>query len=375
MSEIATISRSLLLPVTQKFRLPQSLIFFVTSRCNARCPFCLYYEQVSNPVAAKEELTVDEVNRIAAHYGTLHYLGISGGEPFVRKDLAELCKAFITHCSASVVDIPSNFWFTEHMLEFAEKLLPQYPDVSFDLQLSLDHLGEKHDELRKVKGLFERAVATFRQLDLLRKKYSNLHLKINIVYLDENKDDLEHIFVQLKKLLSFDRIQLTFPHHLLVAAEPEKLNRLRCDLENYFKLASVADTMQGSVHSNKLYSLGLRSLKKLYRQLLADAVHGRKTTGSYCEAGKQILVINEKGDVFPCEILWNEKTGNLRESDYDIRKILASTQYAQFRKQYLGENKCNCTWSCAMNSEISVNASYFPQLGFHALRLLLQSGR
>jgi len=81
MSEIATISRSLLLPVTQKFRLPQSLIFFVTSRCNARCPFCLYYEQVSNPVAAKEELTVDEVNRIAAHYGTLHYLGISGGEP------------------------------------------------------------------------------------------------------------------------------------------------------------------------------------------------------------------------------------------------------------------------------------------------------
>ncbi|MCH2663714.1 hypothetical protein MK139_05180, partial [bacterium] len=91
--------QSALLFREQKKALPQTLIFFVTSRCNARCDFCLYYDQITNPVAKERELTIPEVEKIARNYGNLHYLGLSGGEPFVRKDLEQICQAFIDHCS------------------------------------------------------------------------------------------------------------------------------------------------------------------------------------------------------------------------------------------------------------------------------------
>src|ERR1044071_5625880 len=71
---------SLLLSFQQPHRLPQTFIFFVTSRCNARCQFCLYYEQITNPVAKREELTVAEVEEIARRYGRLHYLALSRSE-------------------------------------------------------------------------------------------------------------------------------------------------------------------------------------------------------------------------------------------------------------------------------------------------------
>lgn len=361
------------MPITQKFRLPQSLIFFVTSRCNARCPFCLYYEQVNNPVASKEELTVFEVDKIAASYGKLHYLGISGGEPFVRKDMVELCEAFIQRCDVAVIDIPSNFYYRNNMLEFVTRLLSKYNRVTLDLQLSIDHIGKKHDELRLVDGLYNRAIETFKQLDFLRKKFSNLHLKVNVVYMDENKNDLNYIFDELKNTLKFDRMQLTFPHYLLPGGTIGKQKQLQNELKNYLHFSELADALTSSNQSNAIYSLGLRSLKKYYRELLADALSDKKNTGSYCEAGKNILVLNEKGDVFPCEQLWGEKIGNLREHDYDIRKILSSQRYAEFREKYLGPGKCNCTWSCAMNTHVSVNPAFFPKLGMNAFRLLTKS--
>ena len=82
---------SLLLFLTQKKYLPQTLIFFVTLRCNAGCEFCLYRSQMRNPTAAADELSVKEVEAIARKYKKLHYLALLGGEPFIRKDIDGIC--------------------------------------------------------------------------------------------------------------------------------------------------------------------------------------------------------------------------------------------------------------------------------------------
>lgn len=367
MPSINTISRSLLLPLSQKVLLPQSLIYFVTSRCNASCNFCLYHEMLNND--NHNELSVIEVEQMAMKYGQLHYLGLSGGEPFIRKDLKALCQAFVDHCNVQIIDIPSNFYYGERMIEFVHAFCEQNKSVTLDLQFSLDNLGKEHDKSRNVKGLFDKAISHFQALYRLKEKYPNLMLKVNIVYLPENKFEIKHMLQEIKKLISFDRIQLTFPHSLLQPeqqATEEQLN----DLAYYFELANEADFIGTIDNNSDLYSLGLRSLKGIYRKLLSSAVLGTKNTGSYCEAGKNIVVINEAGDVFPCEILWDETIGNIRDYDYSIQKVLANHKYQTFRKNYLGaKNKCNCTWSCAMNTEVSVNYKYFPQLAFNAFSL------
>jgi MoaA/NifB/PqqE/SkfB family radical SAM enzyme len=370
MAAFKTIAQSLLLPIHQKFTLPQSLIYFVTSRCNASCDFCLYYDQLNNTAKDHIELTVEEVNKVASAYGKLHYLGLSGGEPFIRKDLAGICQAFINHCDVRVIDIPSNFFYGDKMVQFVHSFFKENPNVTLDLQFSLDNLGEKHDESRKVKGLFQKAIDNFICLYELKKTYPNLMLKVNLVYLPSNKHDLKNIINEIRKIIRFDRIQVTYPHSLLSEPIDDKENLIN-DLQNFFQIAAAADQLGSDADKNDIYSLGLRSVKKIYRKLLFQAVDGTLNTGKYCEAGKHIAVMNEVGDIFPCEILWNEKIGNVRDNNYSIKQVLATTPYEQFRKKYLGKGKCNCTWSCAMNTEVSVNYSYFPELAATALSLAL----
>ena len=74
--------------------------------------------------------------------------------------------------------------------------------VIFDLQFSLDHLGEKHDLSRKVRGLYEKSIETFKNLEKLRDKYRNFKLKINIVFIKENEDELDLIVSGITKILS-----------------------------------------------------------------------------------------------------------------------------------------------------------------------------
>ena len=355
------------MPFTQYFNLPQQFIFFVTSRCNARCDFCLYLEQVNNPVSIREELRVDEIIQFTRNYGKLFYLGISGGEPFVRADLAQICQAFIDNCGVSVIDIPSNFYFTENTISTVEKIVSGNPNVVLDLQFSLDNIGIKHDQSRKVKGLYDKAIVTFLALEKLRNSYKNLKLKINIVYLDDNKNEIHFIADEITKILKPNRIQITYPHNLLLG--PSASSKEVDNIAQYIKKAQEIDARYTSDNTNDLYSLGLRSLKNSYHNLLKKAVERRRNTSSYCNAGKNIIVLNEKGDVFPCEPLWDNKLGNIRETDYDIRKIIYSKEYKKFEHKYLSEKKCNCTYSCAINSGITTNYSHYPKLAADAIKL------
>ncbi len=368
MAHLKAIARSATLFHRQRTALPQTLIYFVTSRCNARCGFCLYFDEINNPVKQSEELTISELQKIAANYGELHYLALSGGEPFIRKDIEPLCQAFVDHCNTSVIDIPSNFYYTENMVTALEPLVRNNPDVVFEIQFSVDQIGEKHDESRKVRGLYERGIATFRELEKIRSLHSNLKLKVNIVFLDINRDHLEEIRSALEQEIRFDRIYLTFPHEQLPADESASREMIR-DFEEY---AEQAETfVRARSHGLRFdpYTAAMRAVKRTYHRILRDALSGKRNLGSLCEAGRHIAVINEKGDVFPCEVLW-KSIGNVRENEYDIGRILKNEAYNKFRDRYLGPGKCNCSWSCAALSAISVTPKFLPEIAGNALRVL-----
>ena len=367
-SSVRSVIRSALLFQQQKRSLPQTLILFVTSRCNARCDFCLYYEQITNPVAKKEELTIAEYEAIARQYGKLHYLSLSGGEPFIRKDLEPLCQSFIDHCDAAVVDIPSNFYYTDTMLSTMEPLVRNNPDVIFELCMSIDHVGEAHDKSRHVKHLYSTAMKSFRALSAIRAKYPNLKLKVNIVYLDSNRDGIDEIISDLHEQIESDRVLLTYPHDLVPEDSGPSSEAAR-EVDTFIEVANTLT--QGNASPWDPHTLGLLGVKRIYHRLLAEAVTNERNVGSYCEAGRYILVVSEKGDVFPCEPLWKD-IGNVRDHAYDLRAVIDSDAYKEFRTKYLGKGKCNCTWSCAMHSSVSVTPKYLPEITLNAARNVLR---
>lgn len=318
------------------------MIAFVTARCNARCPFCLYGAQLQAPDAGTDELTVAEYEAIARQYGPLHYLALSGGEPFLRRDLDGICEAFLRDCNTQVVDIPSNLSLGPRMLETLDHLTARWPDRVFELQASLDDLGEGHDQLRAVPGLFERARANLQDLAALRARRPNLRLKALVVWLPENRNRMANIIPGIEALVPWDRLSLTIPHHPEPSFGPLTAPAAD-DLVAWDRTCRELGLPRGG---RGPWERGMRAANALARERLLDTANGRPM-GRDCGAGRDIVVLGETGEVWPCEPLF-ESIGNVRKHGHDLGAVLDGPANQAFAAQHLGPtSECNCTWGCA----------------------------
>ncbi len=354
-----TILESLLL-FLQKRKNAQTLIFFITSRCNALCDFCLYKDFLNDKASKDRELTIDEINSMTKKYGALHFLSLSGGEPFIRRDIIEICESFILNCNTKVIDIPSNCFYSERIVESMSTLCRRYPDRLFQLQLSIDHIDEKHDEIRKVKGLYKKAIETFNRLNSL--DLNNLKLNINIVYLKENSSDLPQIIKRVKSDFKCDRISVGYLNKII--EHKEKLD----DFVKFKKISNETVLENVSKVFNP-FILGMKVATLISNDLLGESLKEELMTSSYCKAGENIIVVTEKGDVYPCEPIW-ESIGSLRAYDYDIKRVTDSQKYKDFKEKYLSNQNCNCTWSCAMTSAVATNKSFVARIPIKSVKVL-----
>ena len=141
---------------------------------------CFY--EVSNE-AHENELTLDEIEKISGFMGTLYWLLLSGGEPFLRHDLADLCGVFVQNNDVRYLQIPTNAWNARRIVETVHTILDENPALpNFVVNVSVDHIGEKHDEIRGVPGLYEKMCKTVRELHKVTKQYQNFVVGGNITY-------------------------------------------------------------------------------------------------------------------------------------------------------------------------------------------------
>lgn len=129
----------------ESMRLARSLVtkdapiyvqFYVTARCNLACEQC----NVIYGNADRAEATLEEIERIAenlAAIGTTVVL-LTGGEPFMRKDLPEVCRAFVK--AGIHPRLQTNGLATREMLEACVEAGAK------DLSVSLDSLWPEVQE-------------------------------------------------------------------------------------------------------------------------------------------------------------------------------------------------------------------------------------
>src|SRR5438034_3395349 len=74
---------------------PVLLNILVTSVCDMRCVHCFFTDELDDKPRKKLQMTTAQVARISETLGAnLGVLIIAGGEPFTRKDLPEIARAF-----------------------------------------------------------------------------------------------------------------------------------------------------------------------------------------------------------------------------------------------------------------------------------------
>ena len=67
------------------------------------------------------------------------------------------------------------------------------------------------------------------------------------------------------------------------------------------------------------------------------------------------------GDILPCELLIDRKLGNVRDVNYDFKKIWYSQKADETRK-FIRDTKCFCTYECFLTVNILFNPRMMPKI-------------
>jgi MoaA/NifB/PqqE/SkfB family radical SAM enzyme len=345
--------------------MPINVTVSVTNMCNSRCKTCniwkLYLEK---PHLRNQELKTWEFEQIFQNLGKGPIIvTISGGEPYLRQDLVQISTAIYEYCHPKALVIPTNALLTNEIKTATEKILQKVDDMEVIVNVSLDGIDELHDEIRGIKGNFQRSLQTYQALQDLKLKYPNLTLGVHTVISRWNVENIQQIYQYVKNVLK--------PNTYIteIAEHREELFNLNKEIapttEQYSKAIDYLIS-----HITYDYAKRAKLLQKIqhafrieyYRLVVKMLQYGHSIP---CYAGYTSAHINPYGDVWPCCILaYKMPLGNLRDVNYDFKKIWNSKKVDSIRK-HLNLSKCHCPMANANYTNMLEN----PRI---ALKVLLR---
>ncbi len=323
---------------------PITLTFSVTAACQSLCKTCqigkMYRE---NPERAKDDLSLDEIEKIFQSIGHVYFFNVSGGEPFLRSDLPEIIQLALIHLSPRMVHIPTNAIATKRIkksvLDILSIMAKRAPNVPLTIKPSIDGIGPIHDSIRGVKGNFDKLLNTINMLKLIEKEHPCFHLELGTVVSKFNINHLSEIE--------------DFVHDLGVESYRNEIAEQRAEFFNigdpitpggdiYGKLMErFKKKIKKNLHKKKRLARITESFRLVYYDLVGDIMK-KETQAIPCFGGISNAHLNYNGELWPCCVLGYKKPmGNLRQSGYDFQSIWNSEKAQQVRT-YIKDKMCWC---------------------------------
>lgn len=263
-------------------RMPVTITWEVTGRCNLACEHCL-----SNGVQDSKEMGFEEAMAFLEdlHRANVFQINFGGGEPFLREDFLDILQCTTRKGIVACVSTNGTL-LDESTLKRLKKISPLY------LQVSLDGASPSTNDAIRGDGTFQRVMDSLRLL----KAFGFSGVAINVVVLRDNVAELEQLY----------------------AMASEFGFALRCTRFRPFGKGRV---------SWDRYSLRAQELMRV-RSFLAGHLDVRTgdsffpiTTGArkglnMCGAARMTCSISPSGSVYPCPFLAEEpfKAGNVLTS-------------------------------------------------------------
>ncbi|VGO15603.1 hypothetical protein PDESU_04188 [Pontiella desulfatans] len=149
---------------------PRVLQFPVTSRCNSLCKSCNIPSEGS-----KIDMSVELLRKLVRDplLKKTESVGINGGEPSLMRNLPELVGILLELPRIRSFTLITNGLLSDRVLEQSKAIVSQCRErgVRFSLSVSLDGVGEIHDECRGIPHGFGRTVETIDRVLAERSSY------------------------------------------------------------------------------------------------------------------------------------------------------------------------------------------------------------
>lgn len=343
--------------IKNKLKRPLYLIYFVTNKCNSKCIHCFNWKALNKK---ENELTLEEINKFTKEIGNLPSMGFSGGEPFLRNDLNEIIGLFQKNCNTKDFGIPTNCLMPKQIFDKTKKILENNPNITLTVYISLDGTKDTHDEIRGLKGAFEKVIETYELLKNLR-SFKNFRLKITTTITNRNIHNIPELIFFVKKNMPYVHFQSFeimrgLPPKSYV--RPPTINQLK-DLKR-----SIFDSYKGYsfYRGKKIQSLIAYQLKKFIFETYLNILEQKKQLVP-CYVGTTHCILGSEGDISFCEL--TQPIGNIRENTFNE---IWNSKKANILRNFIKNKKCYCVHSCFQQNNIVFTTSLYPKIFLYILK-------
>lgn len=329
--------RTLSLMAVNKLSKLEYIVFEITDECNSRCKHC----NIWRTKPTKDLLTTKEIENIFNEniLKDIKSVLITGGEPVLREDIKEVIKIIHKALPSANITLSTNGLLPDRVIDTVK--FASANNICLDVGVSLDAVGEKHDQIRGVKGNFEKTTYLLEELKKLKKdnKVGNVIVGFTLSHATVTEFDNVANFAARFNFHCLPQLYEAFEYY-----HNESRPVQDGDVKDYH-------------HSDN--TVLIEALEKMYptlhNEILIDSL--RNTLDFRCFSMQSFCLLHCDGEISPCLRFSNTRVGNLKKQSF--KEIWYSDASGNARKLVQKCKGCSNTWG----SGLSYKNYFFPFWG------------
>jgi MoaA/NifB/PqqE/SkfB family radical SAM enzyme len=292
-------------------------------------------------MSSPDDLTPPEVERIFRQLPPMDAVRLTGGEPFVRTDFADIADLVLRHLRPLVLHVTTNGFLTDRIVSFCAR---RSKGVPLMVLVSVDGMKDKHNHVRGSANAFDHVCRTLEAL-APRRRELRLKLAVNQTVVDAEgiehyrrlRDFLRPLGVHNQLVMAYD-VSATYNLEREVDVAPREAGQFTTF--GQFTADEVRELVRAVEEDLPRYPLLERLAKRYYLRGIARRLLGQGATPNPpCVALNAHLRLFPNGDVPTCQ--FNSKVvGNLRLQSFD--EVWRSTR-AEGQRQWV--RRCPGCWA------------------------------
>ncbi len=338
MKAAASAPRDLVNSVVAQYRPihPTVLIFHCTFVCDARCEMCSNWERGDR----KSDMKLEEIERCFDDplWQKIEIANLSGGEPTTRNDMVEVSRVMLDKLPRLRKFGINTTGLTPHraipMLTKVAELCHER-GIIFSTRVSIDGVGDMHDQVRRVKRGFDKAQKTITAMQELQQRIP-FNFGISTTIFSMNLEDAENILAWARKEkldIVFNMVRFTEP----MLGNSDKASALKPVGKEEERMRAF---FMERVRMDPLFD-GQNYIYMHYADMISNGYHRLAP----CPFQSQGIMLNPNGDLFFCEN--SNVVGNVRD---ESPAAIYFRESSQQHRNWIRDEKCpTCLSPCQMN--------------------------
>jgi len=316
---------------------PTVLIYNCTWVCDAKCTMCNNWKWGNR----KEDMTLEQLEPVmdSPFWGAVENLNISGGEPTTRLDLPEMVEMFQRRLPRlRKIGINTTGLTPARAIPMLTRIVKFCAEhgLLISIRVSLDGIGDVHDQVRAVKNGFDKASKTIEAMQALAKAHDNFSFGIASTIFAKNLDDAENILTWARtKELDVVFNMLRFTDAMLHNGGLKETIGFQEREETFMRKFFLDRVKEESVLSGQSF------MYLHYADMIANGYHRTMP----CPFQSQGLLLNPNGDLHYCEN--SQKIGNVLDDSAET--LYYKAENLLHREQIKNETCPTCLSPCQVN--------------------------